>query len=178
MTTGVALFETAVGDCGIAWNDAGVCGMQLPESSDTAMLGYLRRQHPDAHVTDPPPEIRRVIERVTGLLAGERDDLCDIPVDLSTLPDFSRRVLELTREVGPGETTTYGEIAKRLDAPNAAREVGQALGHNPVPIIVPCHRVLGAGGRLVGFSAPGGVATKLKLLAIEDATYNGQPALF
>jgi methylated-DNA-[protein]-cysteine S-methyltransferase len=174
----MALFETAVGDCGIAWNETGVCGMALPESSDTALLSYLRRPHPDAHVCEPPPAIQHVIDRVRGLLAGERDDLRDIEVDLAALPDFSRRVLELTREVGPGETTTYGEIAKRLGSPHAAREVGQALGHNPVPIIVPCHRVLGAGGKLVGFSAPGGVATKLKLLAIEDAAFDGQPALF
>jgi methylated-DNA-[protein]-cysteine S-methyltransferase len=118
------------------------------------------------------------MERIGKVLAGEPDDLRDVPVDFGAAPEFSRQVWELTRSVTPGHTTTYGDIATRLGYPHASREVGQALGRNPVPVIVPCHRVLGAGGKLVGFSAPGGVGTKLRLLAIEGAEPNGQPALF
>jgi methylated-DNA-[protein]-cysteine S-methyltransferase len=112
-------------------------------------------------------------------LTGEsKDDLSDIVVDFGDASDFSCAVWSATRTVGPGNTTTYGEIAKQLGQPHTARDVGQALGRNPVPIIVPCHRVLGAGGKMVGFSAPGGVNTKTRMLHIEGAAFEGQPALF
>jgi methylated-DNA-[protein]-cysteine S-methyltransferase len=183
MTTGLALFATAIGSCGIAWTttaagEIAICGVQLPEASNAATTSRLARQHPDAELTTPPPAVATVIERVVGLLDGAPDDLRDIAVDLDGVPQFSRQVLDLTREVGPGQTTTYGEIATKLGAPGAAQQVGQALGHNPVPLIVPCHRVLGAGNKLVGFSAAGGVITKLRLLDIEGAEPDGQPALF
>jgi methylated-DNA-[protein]-cysteine S-methyltransferase len=139
----------------------------------------LLRQHPGASLAPLPEHVRHAVERISSLLAGSADDLRDIEVDDSTCSEFARRVYAAARGVGPGQTTTYGEIASQLGAPQAAREVGQALGHNPMPIIVPCHRVLGAGGKLVGFSGPGGVQTKLRMLAIEGAAApDGQTALF
>jgi len=178
VTTSIAVFDTAIGRCGIAWGEHGICGVQLPEQTHAATLDRLRRLNPGADVTVPPADVQQTIDRVTDVLAGAADDLRDIEVDYGTAPEFNREVWDLTREVGPGDTTTYGEIATRLGSPHAAQQVGQALGRNPVPLIVPCHRVLGAGGKLVGFSAPGGVATKLRILGIEGAAPNGQPSLF
>jgi methylated-DNA-[protein]-cysteine S-methyltransferase len=174
------LFDTAVGTVGIVWGDAGVLGVQLPEGTSSATRARLSRFHPDATEADaaPPPEVKRAIDGIVALLAGEPDDLQDVALDLAAVPEFNQRVYAVAREIPPGQTMTYGEIAARLGEPRAAREVGQALGHNPVPLIVPCHRVLAAGGKLGGFSARGGVTTKLRLLDIEGAEPNGQPALF
>jgi methylated-DNA-[protein]-cysteine S-methyltransferase len=176
--TGIAIFDTAIGACGIVWTGAGISGVQLPEATDPATRSRLARQHPAAVDDTPPAAVAAAIGRIVGLLEGENDDLLDISIDLDGVSEFKRRVYDVTRAVGPGQTTTYGQIAIKLGSPQAAREVGQALGHNPVPLIVPCHRVLGAGGKLVGFSAAGGVITKLRLLGIEDAAPDGQPALF
>ena len=112
------------------------------------------------------------------LLAGEPSDLSAAPLDLDGVPAFHRRVYDLARRIPPGETLTYGEIAGRLGDPSQARAVGQALGANPIPILVPCHRVFAANGRMGGFSAPGGVSTKLRLLEIEGARANAIPSLF
>jgi methylated-DNA-[protein]-cysteine S-methyltransferase len=178
MATGIAVFATVIGPCGIAWGDAGISGVQLPEATESATRSQLSRQHPGAVVATPPVEVQHAIDRLIGLLAGDTDDLRDIEVDLAGVPEFNRRVYNVARAISPGRTTTYGEIATELGAPHAAREVGQALGRNPVPLIVPCHRVLAAGGKLGGFSAQGGVTTKLRLLDIEGAEPNGQPSLF
>jgi methylated-DNA-[protein]-cysteine S-methyltransferase len=175
---GFALFETAIGTCGIAWAGAMVTGMQLPEGDVAATRARVMRRHPEAAEAEPPPALRRVIERVRGLLAGGRDDLADIALDLGALPAFHRRVYEVARAIPPGSTLTYGEVAARLGEPGAARAVGHALGRNPFPIIVPCHRVLAADGRMHGFSAHGGTATKRRLLAIEGATLRDPPGLF
>lgn len=175
----MAVFPTALGACGIAWGTDAICRVQLPERTSAATRERMVRRHPEATDVAPPAHVRDAIERITGLLAGSADDLRDIEVDYTTCPEFARRVYDVTRGVGPGQTTTYGEIATQLDSPYAAREVGQALGHNPLPIVVPCHRVLGAGGKLVGFSAAGGVGTKLRMLAIEGAAApDRQTALF
>jgi len=120
----------------------------------------------------------RAMERGTQLLAGARDDLCDLPLDLATVPEFHRRVYEVARAIPPGEVLTYGEVAKRLGDPGASRAVGQALGSNPFAPVVPCHRVLAAGGRSGGFSAEGGAITKLKMLEIEGARLGAGPGLF
>jgi methylated-DNA-[protein]-cysteine S-methyltransferase len=178
VTTAIAVFETAIGPCGIAWGDAGIRGVQLPEASEQLTVSRLLRRHLDGETTTPPPEIQDAIDRITALLAGAADTLRDVDVDLDGVTEFDRRVYDVARGVGPGETTTYGEIATQLGSPRASREVGQALGHNPVPLIVPCHRVLAAGGKLGGFSAHGGVTTKLRLLSIESAAPNGQTALY
>jgi methylated-DNA-[protein]-cysteine S-methyltransferase len=169
MSVGYATFETAIGPCGIAWSERGIVGVQLPEIPPSATGARLARRFPEALEAAPPDAVRNAIAAVTALLAGEPADLSDVVLDLSAVPDGYHRIYEIARAIPPGRTLTYGEIAQRLGEPGAARLVGQAMGANPFPIIMPCHRVLAAGGDTGGFSAPGGVATKLQLLAIEGA---------
>ncbi len=164
-----ALFKTAIGTCGIAWTERGVCGIQLPEEDARATRARLRRRLVDAREAVPSAEIRRTIEQITALLAGKTSELSDVPLDLEQVPEFYQRVYTATRRIPAGETASYGEIATRIGEPGAARAVGQALGRNPVPLIVPCHRVLAAGGKFGGFAGRGGVTTKMRLLAIEGA---------
>ncbi|HEY4065749.1 MAG TPA: methylated-DNA--[protein]-cysteine S-methyltransferase [Burkholderiaceae bacterium] len=173
------LFDTAVGGCAIAWAEQGLVGVLLPEANDAATRARARRRCPGAVEAAAPAEVQRVIERIRDLLNGGRDALADIALDLSAVPPFHRRVYAVARTIQPGQTRSYGEIASALgEAPQAAREVGQALGANPFPIIVPCHRVLAAGAKAGGFSAPGGTRTKLRLLEIECAPLGGTPGLF
>jgi len=176
--TGLTLFETAIGWCGLAWGERGVLGVQLPHGSEGATRARLGARFPEAFETAPPPRIECAIQAIVALLAGEPRDLSDIPLDMEGVPAFEQRVYAIARTVGPGETTTYGEIAARLGEPSAARAVGQALGRNPFAIIVPCHRVLAAKGRAGGFSASGGVDTKLRMLSIERARTSPEPMLF
>ena len=175
---GFCVFDTAIGSCGIAWCSDAIVGAQLPESDEQSTRGRMERRYPGATESDPPAWVARVIERIQALLQGARDDLADVPLQLGGAPDFNRQVYALTRAIPPGRTRTYGDIARELGEPGAARAVGQALGHNPFAPIVPCHRVLGAGNSGVGFSATGGVATKLKMLEIEQAQLGDQPGLF
>lgn len=163
------LFDTPIGRCGLAWGARGIVGLQLPEARDRETAIRLLRRFPDAHSAPPPPELRRTIDAVAALLAGEPADLSAAVLDMEAVAPFDRRVYGVARTIAAGSTLTYGEVAARLGAPGAARAVGQALGRNPYPIVVPCHRVLAADGRLGGFSAPGGLATKLRLLSIERA---------
>jgi methylated-DNA-[protein]-cysteine S-methyltransferase len=172
-----SLFETAIGTCGIVWTARGVCGMQLPEKDAAATFARVHRRHPSAIETAPPPAIRQAIAGIVALLAGEKRDLTDITIDDERQSDFNKRVYAIARTIPPGKTMTYGEIAERLGDKTLARAVGQAMGENPTPIIMPCHRVLAAGGKTGGFSAPGGVVTKLQLLTIEGAQPGG-PTLF
>jgi methylated-DNA-[protein]-cysteine S-methyltransferase len=165
----VALFETAIGVCGIAWTELGVCKLQLPEQNAAATLARLRRRLLVARETTPAEVIRRTIDDITALLSGRPLDLSNVPLDLQGVPAFHQRVYTATRRIRPGLTASYGEIATQVGEPGAARAVGQALGRNPIPLIVPCHRVLAAGGKFGGFSGFGGVATKMRLLAIEGA---------
>ncbi|MFO1400949.1 MAG: methylated-DNA--[protein]-cysteine S-methyltransferase [Steroidobacteraceae bacterium] len=165
-----ALFDTAIGRCGIAWNERGISGVQLPESNAAVTRARLRRRFPAAVEAPPSPLARRAIAGMTALLDGTPVDLADLPLELDQVADFQRRVYEATRAIPVGATLTYGEIAARIGEPGAARAVGQALGANPWPIIVPCHRVLAAGGKPGGFSAPGGITTKLRLLATEGSS--------
>ena len=175
---GFTFFDTAIGRCGIAWGGRGLVAVLLPEKTEAASRARLLRRFPETRDAEPPPEIERVIDGIVALLAGERRDLSDVSVDMEHVPAFHRRVYEVARTIGPGSTLSYGEIAARLGEPRAAREVGEALGKNPFPVVVPCHRVLAAGGKLGGFSARGGVATKLKLLKIEGALAPEAPMLF
>jgi methylated-DNA-[protein]-cysteine S-methyltransferase len=175
---GFTLFETAIGTCAIAWGPRGILGVQLPEDGAVATRGRLNRRFPDARETPPPADVGSAIEQMTALLRGEAEDLSDIRLDLEGIPAFNARVYEIARRIPPGETRTYGEIAREAGAPEKAREVGQALGANPFPIIVPCHRVLGADGKAGGFSARGGIDTKLRMLSIERARIGGAPSLF
>lgn len=176
--TSIALFDTAIGRCGIAWGAAGISGLLLPGADDAATLARLRRRFPDAEPGVPNAAVREAIDAITALLRGEAIDLNPIRLDERGVPPFHRRVYAAARTIPPGRTRSYGEIAHQLGDPNAAREVGQALGANPFAIIVPCHRVLAAGGRAGGFSAPGGVDTKRRLLAIEHARIGNEPSLF
>jgi methylated-DNA-[protein]-cysteine S-methyltransferase len=175
---GFNLFDTAIGACGIAWGEGGVVGVQLPEDSDAKARARMAGRFPHLVEETPPPEVQRTIDGIVTLLAGEPSDLSTARLDMEGLPAFNRRVYEVARTIPPGKTLTYGEIAQRIDAPGEARAVGQALGQNPFPIVVPCHRVLAAGGRAGGFSASGGVATKMRMLTIEQARTSDTPALF
>jgi methylated-DNA-[protein]-cysteine S-methyltransferase len=167
--TGYALFDTAVGQCGIGWTALGIAAVQLPEPTDEQNLARLHHRLPDGHEGTPSPLARRAIDRITALLAEGTEDLSDIPLDLTGVSPFDQQVYQAARTVLPGCTVTYGAIAKLIGSPGAAREVGRALGRNPFPIIVPCHRVLAAGGRLGGFSANGGVQTKIAMLVTEGS---------
>jgi methylated-DNA-[protein]-cysteine S-methyltransferase len=166
---GFALFDTAVGRCGIAWTGKGIACTQLPEQGDARTRERLLRSCQEAPEAVPPPNVQRAIDGIVALLGGEKIDLAAIPLDMADVPSFERRVYEITRTIPPGGTLTYGDVAARLGAPGSARAVGQALGRNPWPILVPCHRVLAAGGKAGGFSGSGGVATKRRLLSIEGA---------
>jgi methylated-DNA-[protein]-cysteine S-methyltransferase len=175
-----ALFDTAIGACAVVWAGHGVIiGIYLPEADAPATRARLLRRRPGAVEAVPPPEVRSAIEGIVALLRGERDDdLRGIALDMSHLPELHQRVYALARAIPPGQTRTYGEIAAELGDISLARAVGQALGANPFPIVVPCHRVMAAGGKSGGFSAPGGLVTKLKLLEIERAPLGGSPGLF
>ncbi|MFO1394623.1 MAG: methylated-DNA--[protein]-cysteine S-methyltransferase [Steroidobacteraceae bacterium] len=173
MALAATLFDTALGRCGIAWSERGIAGVQLPEAAGAAR-GRLLARFPDAVEEAPPPPVQAAIEGIVALLAGGTPDLDAIELDWSSVAPFERAVYEATRRIPRGRTRSYGEIAAGLGDPGAARAVGQALGRNPFPVIVPCHRVLAAGGRPGGFSAPGGVTTKLRMLAIEGAPGNAE----
>ena len=172
-----ALFNTAIGTCGIVWTARGICGVQLPEKDAGATRARVHRRHPTAIEAVPTAEVRHAIDGIVALLMGEKRDLSDIKIDDEGQADFNKRVYAIVRKVPPGQTMTYGEIAERLGDKQLARAVGQAMGENPTPVIMPCHRVLAASGKTGGFSAPGGVSTKLKLLSIEGAQPSG-PTLF
>jgi len=177
MASGFALFNTAIGRCGVAWGERGVAGVQLPEAGERETRARMLQRFPAAGETAPPPEVQRVIDRLVALLRGEASDFSTIALDMDEVPAFHRRVYEAARAIPAGMTLSYGDIAARVGAPGAARAVGQALGRNPFPIIVPCHRVLAAGGKIGGFSAQGGVATKRRMLAIEGVQLNGAAPL-
>ena len=172
------LFETPLGACGIAWRAPAdsdslpsVTAVQLPEATLEATESRIARKAGSNRRGAPPPEISAIIEKIRKHLQGEVQDFRSVALDLDVQP-FFRQIYEATREIPAGQTRTYGEIAKAVGQPAAAQEVGQAMAKNPVPIIVPCHRVAAAGGKLGGFSAPGGPATKARLLAIEGAPIN------
>jgi methylated-DNA-[protein]-cysteine S-methyltransferase len=172
------VFDTAIGCCGIAWGERGIVAVQLPMSSAEKTRQRLLQRHGDIQQAVPPAAVQRAIDGIVELLAGKPNDLAEVALDLEGVPEFNRRVYDIARKIPPGETLTYGDIAKRLGGVELSRDVGQALGHNPCPVVVPCHRVLAAGGKPGGFSANGGVVTKLKMLAIEGAYVNHTPSLF
>jgi methylated-DNA-[protein]-cysteine S-methyltransferase len=171
-TLGYTLFDTTIGTCGIAWSERGVVAVRLPAASRSAMRASLLRRCPGAREMPPPPEVQRAIDGIVALLRGEARDLNFVTLDMATVGAFERRLYETLRTIPPGETLTYGELAARLGEGDA-RDAGQAMGRNPFPIIVPCHRVVAAGGKTGGFSAPGGVSTKLRILAIESVHAKG-----
>jgi methylated-DNA-[protein]-cysteine S-methyltransferase len=169
---GFTLFDTALGPCAIAWGERGVVAVQLPEADANATRTRIRKRCPDAQEASPPSEVQRAIDGIVALLRGEASDLTTVALDMGNVDAFERRIYEILRTIPPGATLTYGELATRLGEGDA-RDVGQAMGRNPFPIIVPCHRVVAAGGKTGGFSAPGGVSTKLRMLAIESVHTKG-----
>lgn len=176
---GFAIFDSSLGACGIAWGPGGVTGVQLPEESADEVRRQVIKSQPGAAEAEPPEEIRAAVARIQALLAGEsRDDLSDIALDMSRLSEFLQRTYAITRSITPGHTLTYGQVADRLGSPGLARAVGRAMGANPFPIIVPCHRVLGADGSIGGFSAHGGATTKRRMLLAEGVAEQEGPALF
>jgi len=172
------VFDTAIGACAIAWRRRGIHSVQLPMGSEEKTRARIRQRHGDIPEAQPPVAVQRAIDRIVALLAGQSDDLMDIELDLEDVPAFHRGVYDIARTIPPGQTMTYGDIAKRLGGVELSRDVGHALGRNPCPIVVPCHRVLAAGNKPGGFSANGGVVTKLKMLEIEGARVNYTPSLF
>ena len=175
---GLCVFPTPIGICAIAWRADLVVGAQLPEADARTTLARMQRRFPDLMAAPAPAWVRGVTGRIAALLSGESDDLRDVALDFSSLPPFAQRVYAIARAIPPGCTCTYGDVARDLGEPGAARAVGRALGDNPFAPIVPCHRILGAGNAGVGFSAEGGVATKLKMLQIERARIGTEPDLF
>ncbi|MDP2018505.1 methylated-DNA--[protein]-cysteine S-methyltransferase [Hydrogenophaga sp.] len=176
---GHALFDTAIGVCGIAWGPGGMVAVQLPEADAARTRARLLKGLPPLpEVARPPAEVRAAIEGVQALMNGESRDLCEVSLDMSRLTPFQREVYAIARAIPPGQTRTYGEIARELGDLGLSRAVGQALGHNPFAPIVPCHRVLAAGNRPGGFSAGGGAITKLRMLTIEGARPSGTAPLF
>lgn len=167
MVIGYTVFATAAGQCGIAWSHQSVVRVQLPEADAPRTRARLAARFPECADVPAPAFVQTALDSIIALLNGEMSDLSSIPIDLESVPPFERRVYEVVRAIPVGAVATYGEIAERIGAPSAVRAVGQALGRNPIPIIVPCHRVLAAGGKSGGFSARGGAATKRRLLALE-----------
>lgn len=171
-------FATALGECALAWNEAGLTGVWLPEPRAGGLKRKIEVGQPMPIESPPTAEIAEAIDAIQRQLAGEPVDLRAVRLDWSAVPEFARGVYAVAREVAPGRVVTYGWIARAFGGEGDARAVGQALGANPFPIVVPCHRVIASDGRLGGFSAPGGTTTKQRLLAIEQAKPDGPPGLF
>ncbi|HEX5015079.1 MAG TPA: methylated-DNA--[protein]-cysteine S-methyltransferase [Candidatus Limnocylindrales bacterium] len=171
--TGVVSFETELGRCAVRWTDRGIRSVLLPgRTAESAP--------PIAADADLPPFVRDAVDGITRVMAGQPADLRGIPIDRDDLDEFQRSVYAATREIPAGSTWTYGDVARAvgLDRRDGARDVGAALARNPTPVIVPCHRVVGVNGKLTGFSAPGGLATKRLMLELEGAPGYGQQVLF
>jgi methylated-DNA-[protein]-cysteine S-methyltransferase len=167
-TQSYAVFETEAGFCAIGWTASGIAHFRLPDGNAAEAERNMLRRWPQARREAPPMQVAAVITAAQRYFAGEEVDFSDIALDLDGQDEFFRRVYDALRTVGYGRTTTYGALAKALGAgPEAARAVGQAMAKNPVPLIIPCHRVLAAGNKVGGFSAPGGAGSKVKMLALE-----------
>ena len=172
------IFATAIGDCAIAWNAAGLIGVWLPQASPARLRRRIARRHPDAAEAQPQGRSADAVAAISALLRGERTELRAIRLDDAGLDAFDRRVYSAARAIPPGRVVSYAALAERVGGEASARAVGQSLGRNPFPLVVPCHRIVAASGELGGFSAPGGAATKRGLLTIEDARLDGPGDLF
>jgi methylated-DNA-[protein]-cysteine S-methyltransferase len=170
------LFETAIGRCGIAWNGRGICAVQLPEKDDATTEARLVKKAGSTGPADPPPAEQALIADIQNYLSGRKVDFSAVPVDLTGVDELRLRIYEALRGIEFGRTVTYGELARSIGATDweGARDVGAAMGSNRIPIVIPCHRVLAAGGKLGGFSAYGGTRTKQKLLALEGVRFDGE----
>lgn len=172
------IFDTPVGRCGIAWGRAGIVGVRLPEARELETRRRLLQQFPDAREVKPPADVELAIEGLVALLGGQPSDLSDIPLDMTGLPPFNRRVYDTVRLIPYGQTRTYAELAARLGASGAVHAVGQAINRNPFAILVPCHRTLATPGQTSGFAGNAGIITKFRLLSIEGALADRGPTLF
>jgi methylated-DNA-[protein]-cysteine S-methyltransferase len=162
------VFETAMGFCAIAWSEAGVVRFQLPTKSAEAADRLMRRHVFGAQKGAPTEDIAAVVAAAKRYFDGEEIDFSHVRLDLAGCNPFFAEMYAALRRVGWGRTTTYGALAKEVSAPReAARDVGEAMAKNPAPLIIPCHRVLAAGGKIGGFSAPGGSKTKMRMLELE-----------
>lgn len=165
--SGYCLFDTAIGACGISWNARGITQLQIADKDRETTEQHIRKRSGTEPAT-PPQQVSEVIALVRRYIDGERIDFSNVAVDIESVGDFRRKLYEALRTISWGKTTTYGGLGKMIGGEVAdAREIGQAMGKNPVPIIIPCHRVLAAGNKIGGFSAPGGISTKEKFLAME-----------
>ncbi|ACP22545.1 methylated-DNA-[protein]-cysteine S-methyltransferase protein (plasmid) [Sinorhizobium fredii NGR234] len=170
------IFETAAGFCGIAWSARGITRFQLPTRSPEATERLLLRRVPGAEPHPAPPAVAEAVAEVRRYFEGQEADFSGFELDLEEQDAFFREIYAAARKIPWGHTTTYGTLAKELGAgPETARDVGQAMAKNPVALIIPCHRVLAAGGKVGGFSAPGGASTKLRMLELEGV-HVGPPA--
>lgn len=170
-----SLFDTQLGAMAMVWRGDVIIGLRLPDLGADHLRRSVARAFPDAAERPLQGAAREAAEGVAALVSGEKRDLADVTVELPPFDPITLGALHSARAIKPGETATYGDIARTLGDVGLSRRVGQAMGRNPVPIIIPCHRVMGAGGKLTGFSAPGGVDVKLRLLEIEGAL---RPSLF
>lgn len=177
-----AFAPTPIGAIGVVWSDAGIVATWMHAGTTDRARAHVRRAYPSAVAAAPPAPVADALDAIALLLAGVPVDLRGVVLDMRRVPDFDRRVYEAARTIPPGATMTYGEVAKALgEEPMRARDVGQALARNPFAPIVPCHRIVAAGGKLGGYSAPGGAATKRRLLELEGAEIvapSRQPGLF
>ena len=146
-----AIFDTAIGRCGIAWGQRGINAVQLPMGPEDKTRARIRQRYADIVEAPPPAEVRHAIDGIVELLEGKPNDLSDVVLDLDGVPEFHRGVYDIARTIPPGKTMTYGDIARRLGGVELSRDVGQALGRNPCPVVVPCHRALGKSGALTGY---------------------------
>jgi len=175
---GYTIFDSMIGRCGIAWGDSGVIGVQLPEAREIETRRRLFRLYPEARELRPPPNVEIAIEGIVALLRGEAADLSEVMLDMTGIPAFNARVYGFTRTIPRGETRSYGEVASGLRASGAVHSVTQAIARNPFMIVVPCHRVLEAGGYADRISPNGGTISKRRLLSIEGANMTFSKTLF
>ncbi len=175
---GYTIFDTMIGRCGIAWGDSGAIGVQLPEAREIETRRRLFRLYPEARELRPPLNVEIAIEGIVALLRGEAADLSEVMLDMTVIPAFDARVYAFTRTIPRGETRSYGEVASTLRASGAVHSVAQAISRNPFTIVVPCHRVLEAGGYADRISPHGGTISKRRLLSIEGANMTFSKTLF
>ncbi len=188
--TGHAVFETALGFVGLSWSEAGLTRLILPGRDRDAVarrllkrataaelgVGQMAEIPSEAALAEAPRWVVELVAAIKDYAAGGRADFSAVPVDLAEVDDFRRAIYAAAQKLKFGETTTYGELAKRAGHAGLARETGAALGANPVPLVIPCHRILAAGGKIGGFSAPGGSATKEKMLVLEGVRVGPPPS--
>ena len=172
------LFEAASGSCGVAWSAAGLTRMQLPEATAKETADRLIAKGCAPWIASPPTEIAACIDLLKLYFAGEPVDFLSVTLDMAGLSQFEIDVYQALRRVGYGQTTSYGALASQVGSPGAAQAIGMAMGRNPWPIIVPCHRVLAASRKIGGFTAPGGITTKRKLLGMESRHVTSEQDLF